>query len=81
MFFAGVGVGQVRNCPCCARSPRREALRPLRESGFVVHLAHTAAMRKRVDIALALLLVILAGVMAWLGLRSQDRSRKEYASC
>jgi hypothetical protein len=38
-------------------------------------------MRKRVDIALALLLVILAGVMAWLGLRSQDRSRKEYASC
>ena len=38
-------------------------------------------MIKRVHIALAVVLVMLAGVMVWQGLRSQDRSRKEYASC
>jgi len=42
---------------------------------------HNAAMRKRVHIALAVLLVILAGVIVWQVLRSQDRSRKEYALC
>ena len=43
--------------------------------------AHNAAMPKRVQIALAVVLVMLAGVMVWQVLRSQDRSRKEYASC
>ncbi len=37
----------------------------------VVHLAHNAAMPKRVYIALAVLLVILAGVIAWQGLRER----------
>jgi HEAT repeats len=43
-----------------------------RKSGFVEHLAHTAAMRKRVYIALAVVLVILAGVAAWQGLRQRE---------
>jgi preprotein translocase subunit YajC len=38
-------------------------------------------MIKRVHIALAVVLVIMAGVMVWQVLRSQDRSRKEHASC
>jgi hypothetical protein len=38
-------------------------------------------MRKRVQIALAVLLVAVGGVIVWQVLRSQDRSRKEYASC
>ena len=37
-----------------------------RKSGFVVHLAHNAAMRKRVHIALAVVLVMLAGLIGWL---------------
>jgi hypothetical protein len=43
--------------------------------------AHNAAMRKRVQIALAVLLVVLVGAIVWQVLRSQGRSRKEYASC
>jgi hypothetical protein len=43
--------------------------------------AHTAAMRKRVYIALFVVLVILAGVVEWQVRRSRDRSRKEYAAC
>jgi hypothetical protein len=43
--------------------------------------AHNALMRKRVQIALAVLLVAVGGVIVWQVLRSQDRSRKEYASC
>jgi preprotein translocase subunit YajC len=38
-------------------------------------------MIKQVQVALAVVLVIMAGVMVWQVLRSQDRSRKEYASC
>ena len=43
--------------------------------------AHNATMRKRVHIALAVVLVMLAGVMVWQVLRSHGRSRREYASC
>jgi hypothetical protein len=39
---------------------------------FPPHPAHTAAMRKRVYIALAVLLVILAGVSAWQGLSLRE---------
>jgi hypothetical protein len=38
-------------------------------------------MIKQVQVALAVVLVMLAGVMVWQVLCSQDRSRKEYASC
>jgi preprotein translocase subunit YajC len=38
-------------------------------------------MIKQVQVALAVVLVMLAGVMVWQVLRSQDRSRKEHASC
>ncbi len=34
--------------------------------------AHNAAMQKRVQVALAVLLVTLAGVSAWLGLRERE---------
>jgi hypothetical protein len=43
--------------------------------------AHNAAMRKRVQIALAVLIFAVFGAIVWQVLRSQDRSRKEYASC
>jgi len=41
-------------------------------SRFPPPSAHTAAMRKWVYIALAVLLIILAGVSAWLGLRERE---------
>jgi hypothetical protein len=50
-------------------------------SRFPPPSVHNAAMIKQVQVAFTVLLVILAGVMVWQGLRSQDRSRKEYASC
>ena len=65
----------------CWASPSR----PDRQRGelarFLPPPAHNAAMIKRVHIALAVVLVIMAGVMVWQVLRSQDRSRKEHASC
>jgi len=42
----------------------------------VVHLAHTAAMRKRVHIALAVVLVMLAGLITWQGLRKPEPKRE-----